>query len=227
VSGLPVEETPLPRSRLLVFADESGNFDFSPKGTRFFVLATVTTDGAGLERELLDLRRELAWDGHDFVGGFHASEESNAVRSRVFEVLVKHDFRVDATILEKRKAAPRIRDHAYFYKLAWYAHMKHLAPVLGGSERELHVVAATLGSRGGRTKLREAVASVVAQTANGGEHRVSAWSCDSDPMLQVADYCCWAVYRKWEREDNSWYGAIASKLGSEYDWFRGGRTLYY
>lgn len=211
----------------MLFADESGNFDFSPTGTRFFVLATVCVEGVGLERELLDLRRELAWEGHDFAGGFHASEEINAVRARVFDVLGRHTFRTDATIFEKRKAIPQVREPLYFYKLAWRAHMKRLAPVLGTSASELHVIAATLGAKGGRTKLREAVAAVVEQTTNAGAHKVLAWSCDSDPMLQVADYCCWAVYRKWEIGQDSWYEHIAPRVKSEYDWFQYGSTYYY
>jgi len=211
----------------MLFADESGNFDFSPRGTRFFVLATVCVDGVGLERDLLDLRRELAWEGHDFVGGFHASEEANAVRTRVFKVLGQHSFRIDATLFEKRKAIPQVREELYFYKLAWRAHMKQLAPILGADGSELHVIAATLGAKNGRAKLRSAVEAVVAQTSNGGTHRVSAWSCDSDPMLQVADYCCWAVFRKWESGQDSWYKHIQSKVKSEYDWFQHGRVHYY
>lgn len=91
-----------------IYADEAGNFDFSTKrgATRFFILTTVTIDDHRIELDLLDLRRDLAWSGIDLAREFHATEDKQLVRDRVFEVLSRHDFRVDATVLEKAKAQP-------------------------------------------------------------------------------------------------------------------------
>lgn len=36
---------------LFIFVDESGNFDFSPKGTKFFVLSCLSTFKPAEERE--------------------------------------------------------------------------------------------------------------------------------------------------------------------------------
>lgn len=33
--------------------------------------------------------------------------------------------------------------------------------------------------------------------------------------LQIADYCNWAILRKWERADDQYYNLIQSGLGSE------------
>ena len=45
--------------------------------------------------------------------------------------------------------------------------------------------------------------------------------------LQVADYCCWAVFRSWEREDSRYYDMIKPAVRSEFDIFRNGVTHYY
>jgi hypothetical protein len=50
---------------------------------------------------------------------------------------------------------------------------------------------------------------------------------ESDPCLQVADYCTWAIQRKWERNDNRSYDLISGKLESEYDVWAIGRTYHY
>src|SRR5512143_1298150 len=105
-----------------VFADEAGNFDFSnaPSASRYFILCTVTADHCEAGDELLRLRRELGWKGLHLDRAFHAPEDPQAIRDEVYALLAGLDFRVDATIFEKRKALPRLRDPQQFYKLAWY-----------------------------------------------------------------------------------------------------------
>jgi hypothetical protein len=71
------------------------------------------------------------------------------------------------------------------------------------------------------------VAGVVRETARTAVARTAYWPAASDPCLQVADYCCWAIQRKWERGDMRLYELIASKIRSEFDVFRLGTTVYY
>lgn len=135
-------------TRLFVYADESGNFDFSrhPGASRYFILTTVTVTNHDIAHDLLDLRRSLAWEGVDLRQHFRATEEKQAVRDRVFGIMGTHDFRVDATILEKSKTEPRVRrTPERFYKTAWFYHMRHLAPQIATSADQLVVVAASIG----------------------------------------------------------------------------------
>ncbi len=102
-------------SRVYVFADESGNFDFSrkPGASRYFSVGTVVQrdDGPGrLAADLNQLRHDLAWQGIGLDGAFHATEDTQQVRDAVFKTLAVHPLRVDVTLVEKSKAIPRIRD---------------------------------------------------------------------------------------------------------------------
>jgi hypothetical protein len=45
--------------------------------------------------------------------------------------------------------------------------------------------------------------------------RVAYWPALSNPCLQVADYCCWAVQRKWERNDRRSFNLIEQFIASE------------
>jgi hypothetical protein len=45
--------------------------------------------------------------------------------------------------------------------------------------------------------------------------------------LQVADYCSWAVSRKWERGVHAEYDLIAAKIRSEFDLWARGTVHYY
>jgi hypothetical protein len=216
--------------RISVFADESGNFDFARKkgASRYFILTTIACPSFQVGDALLRLRREIAWEGHGTDSEFHATTDAQAVRDRVFAVLQEHSFRVDATILEKAKANPHTRSsEERFYKLAWWLHMKHVAPRVVRAHDELFVVGASLGVKKKRAVMHEAVKDVIQRVSPTSTFRTASWNAHSEPCLQVADYCCWAISRKWEQGDDRSYALIQNKIGSEFDVFRSGRTLYY
>ena len=51
---------------------------------------------------------------------------------------------------------------------------------------------------------------------------------ESNYWLQVADYCCWAVQRKWEQGDSRTYDGLWWQLAmQEFDVLRHGNTHYY
>jgi hypothetical protein len=133
-----------------VFGDEAGNFDFSPKpgATRYFILTTVTLDDCGIGDALMELRRQLAWQGKYLDRTPHATEDEQWFRDEVFRLLADADFRVDATILEKRKAQPHLSaDEGRFYQMAWWLHFKYVAPQMVNAGDRLLVTAASLGAR--------------------------------------------------------------------------------
>ena len=45
--------------------------------------------------------------------------------------------------------------------------------------------------------------------------------------IEIADYCNWAIFRKWERQDLRSYELIRSGLRSEFDIFKSGARHYY
>jgi hypothetical protein len=91
----------------------------------------------------------------------------------------------------------------------------------------LFVAASSLGTKKARGALHTAVDDVVRQLSPCRSHRVAFWPADSDPCLQVADYCTWAIQRKWERDDDRSHLLIAPKLRSEYDVWKSGEVHYY
>jgi hypothetical protein len=213
-----------------VFADEAGNFDFSVKqgASKYFILATVTMDDCGLGDELLALRRDMAWRSVNADRGIHATEDPQHVRDEVFNLLVQRPFRVDATILEKRKAQPHITaKEAWFYQMAWYLHFKFVAPQIVGAGDRLLVTAASVGVKKKVGIFYNAVGRVVAQVSPTLTYHVAGWPAPTDPCLQVADYCTWAIQRKWEGGDDRSQVLIAPKIQSEFDVWSIGQTYYY
>jgi Protein of unknown function (DUF3800) len=217
-------------SRIHVFADESGNFDFSRKvgASRYFILTTVTAPDGSVGDSLAGLRRQLTWEGHDLTCGFHATDDSHDVRLRVFGELAKLPIRVDSVILEKAKAQPQTRtSEPRFYKYAWFYHFKRVAQLIVAPNDELLVIAASLGTKKKRIAFHNAVSDVVGQVANVTSVETASWPAETDYCLQAADYCSWAMQRKWERGDDSWYKMIQPQVRTEFDLWSPGKTLYY
>ncbi len=215
-------------ARRYVFADEAGNFDFSPKGSRYFILTTVTLDSFAVGDALQALRRDMGLRGIGSPAGFHAAEDAQAIRNEVFAVIARHEFRVDATVFEKAKTVAHRRDNDLkFYKTAWHFHMKHVLPRVAVSDDEVFVVGASITLKKREQRVNEAIAEVLGTVAGSVPFKTAAWSAASEPCLQVADYCCWAIQRKWEGGDERSYVLIKDKIRSEFDIFRWGRTRYY
>ena len=216
--------------RKYIYGDESGNFDFSrnAKASRYFILTTVVMEDHQIATELSELRRELVWKGFDLRTGFHATEDKQYVRGAVFSLFKDHKFRVDATLLDKPKTQPQLRtSEMRFYKYAWFYHMKYIAPRVATKEDEMLVVAASIGTKQKVATFQDAIRDVMNQTAPTSALEQAIWPAASDPCLQIADYCSWAIQRKWERGDARSYDLIKDKISTEYDLFRPGTRTYY
>lgn len=217
-------------SRAYVFSDEAGCFAFArnSRASRYFMVCTITTDSCAIGDNLQSLRRDLVWRGLPVKEELHASEDKQNVRDEVYEFLAKQDFRIDATLLEKSKAQPhkRATDDA-FYKYAWFYHFMHIGPKILRNKTEALIIAAALGTRRGQAVYTAAVNDVLQQTVQRQQWKTFFPRAVADPCLQVADYCAWAIQRKWERNDSRSYDVISGKVHSEYDLWRTGGTHYY
>ena len=75
---------------LNIFIDESGNFDFSVGGTKYFLLTAVSTTGcAELFSEFFELKHGLAASGLE-LEEFHATEDKQAVRDEMYRLVERH-----------------------------------------------------------------------------------------------------------------------------------------
>jgi hypothetical protein len=213
-----------------LFADEAGCFTFNrePNVSRFFMLCTVTTAELDAAQALSELRRELIWEGAEVGDFFHATVEKQAVRDRVFATMLKHDFEVQVTVCEKSKAQPQVRrDKARFYQYAWFYHFRFgIAPYIP-RDTKLLVTAASLGSKKEKLSFTKCLADVMGQTVTQGRWAVDFRPSATDYWLQIADYCAWAIQRRWERNDERSYDMIKDRITYQYDLWKKGSTHHY
>jgi hypothetical protein len=217
-------------SRLHVFADEAGTFDFrrGPNISQYFIVCTVVMPSCEAANELLALRRDLGWQQAPLRDYFHAAKDAQSVRDEVFNLIRQHDFTVQATVMEKCKAMPSIRpNEARFYQHGWYNHFKGGMPKVLAAADEVHVTAASVGTKKKQMTFTDSIRDVLKQTEGRRKVRFNVWPCGTDPCLQIADYCTWAIQRKWELGDARSYDLIKDRLTYEFPLFRRGTKTYY
>jgi hypothetical protein len=218
-----------------VFADEAGCFVFKRRKegrkdgpSDYFILTTVSAPEWGISDDLLKIRRKLALNGDPDRDKLHATTDFQEVRNEVFAIIAKQPFRIDATILQKSKAQPQTRtSDERFYQHAWYFHMKHVAPIIANHCERMLITAAALGQKRTRAAFKAAVNNSVQQILPRDRWEVAFHESCKDPLLWVADYCSWAIQKKWEHGDTRSYDLISAKIRTEYDLFAPGPKEYF
>lgn len=226
----PMQTIPSAEESVYIFLDESGNLDFSPSGTRYFVLTCVSMTRPFPAYASLDaLKYDLIQDGLD-LDSFHAAEDNRAVRNAAFDCIGNSltGIRVDSLIVEKSKTGPALTADLRFYPEMLGYLLKWVLPRLSPQGGDRIVITDTIPIKRQRKAVTKGVQQSLQQMLPGGiRYRIRHHPSRSHYGLQVADYCSWALFRKWERADESYYQKIRGSVASEFDIFRHGSTHYY
>lgn len=180
--------------------------------------------------ELINLKYDLVEFGLD-IEYFHATEDRQAVRDRVFAIIAKHlgAFRVDSLIVEKPKTGAALQKENQFYpRMLGYLLRYVLGTLPRRKVEEILVFTDTIPIQRRRRAIEKAIKQTLAKDLPPGiKYRLFHHSSMSCMGLQVADYFNWAIFRKWERDDTRSYDIIKNGIKSEFDIFRTGTTYYY
>jgi hypothetical protein len=216
---------------LYIFLDEAGNFDFSPGGTKYFMLSAVSKERPfRAYQELTELKYDLVEGGRN-IEYFHASEDQQAVRDQVFAIIQRNigGVRIDSLVVEKRKVDPVLRLPEQFYPRMLGYLLRH---ILESHDLARFVEVIVFTDRIPVNKKRNAVEKAAKTTLagmlpKGVRYRVLHHDSKSNMDLQIADYCNWALYRKWDSGDVRSYQIFQPVIGSEFDIFGKSKILYY
>ena len=215
-----------------IFLDEAGNLDFTATGSRYFVLTSIS------------IKRPFSWFGalddlkYDCLevglknDVFHCSEDNRHVRNRVFDIIAKNlsGLEIDSLIVDKRKIGPALRAPNRFYPEMLGYLLKFVVPrQLRSDSDEVTVITDNLPLSSKRKTIEKSIKLALTKTMPPmyRRYRVLHHNSRAHYGLQVADYCCWAVFRKREREDSTYFSKIEPAINSEFDIFRDGMIYYY
>ena len=216
---------------LYLFLDEAGNFDFSPGGTKYFVLSAVSKERPfRAYQEMTELKYDKIEAGAS-IEYFHASEDSQNIRNHVFDIIRRNlaNIRIDSIIVEKRKIGPALRPEEHFYPRMLGYLIKY---IINGYQldryKEVIVFTDQIPVRKKRNAIEKAAKTTLSELLpQSVRYRVLHHDSKSNMDLQIIDYCNWAIYRKWDAGDERSYQIIKPAVSSEFDFCRTGTTFYY
>ncbi len=216
-------------SNLYVFVDESGNLDFSLRGTKYFVLSAITAiSPIDSSNKLQDLKYELLAEGtggNDFEY-FHASEDRQSTRDKVFETISNtSSIKINYIIAEKRKTHPKYHNQQ-FYGLLGSALTKYLLlKNKKTSYDKIIIVFDQALSKKEQASFLKQVKPLLKEI--GKPYAIYFHRMISDFNGQIADYCAWAKYVELERGETRPINVIKNIPQEVFDIFTKGDKYYY
>lgn len=207
-----------------LFIDESGNFDFSPQGTKHFVLTgLLMTNPSKNLNDLSDIKYEALVNGQD-IEYFHASEDPQNIRDKIFDFLkTPHlDIQIYSVISEKKNVQKDMYVEKYLkrgkhiervtgYHLYQSICLKLLKLVGIKSNDHLIVVLGSLFTREKHAMISGTIKKYL-KTKRLSSYWIYFHQTKSDFNSQLADYCSWGIYVKMERGEARPYRSISGKI---------------
>ncbi|MBF2734713.1 MAG: DUF3800 domain-containing protein [Betaproteobacteria bacterium AqS2] len=240
------------KKTLFIFVDESGNFDFSPNGTKHFILTGVCTLNPLIGRDRFALiKYDLLGNGKD-VESFHATDDKQLVRNRVFaEIKGLTDIEVHSVIVDKRKVHPSLylssdrriqpddpnewkamtkRVEERFYRYVCDTLLHYIVHQFIECKKNGITDIVIVLDKISHAKKREFVTKNIKRSI-GNRFNLIPYiyfhQMKSDFNCQICDYCCWAIFAKWSRNETRPYDEIESHIMSEFDLFETESIKYY
>ncbi len=188
------------------------------------VAALAPLDSAA---EMQALRYQLLAEGND-VSGFHAAEDRQFIRDRVFRTFELIDnVRAHAIFGDKHLAVPRLQSDSQIHALFGRALIRYFLRVFDASDYRRVVVVFDQAL----TKKKQGNFQGVIKPelkALGKPFHVYFQKMLTDMNGQIADYVAWSKFVQLERNELRPWKSLASTLRpSDFDIFRNGTTLYY
>lgn len=232
MKNIPSKEAP---NYLYIFLDEGGDLNFASKGSKFFTLTSVTMFRPFNMADPLDNLKYALIEFGINLEYFHAAEDNPKIRKRVFSLINQNlkNIQIDTLIIEKRKTGPALRAESQFYpRMLGYLLRHPLERKLNFNFRvqdvgELIIITDALPIKKKRKIVEKFIKIYIGEMIPDIPYRIMHHSSKSSMELQIADYCNWAIFRKWERGDTEYYDLIKESISSEFDIFRTGTTHYY
>ena len=228
---------------LYIFIDESGNVDFSRNGTKYYVLTSISTiDPLKGRLGLLSLKYDLLTSGN-CMEAFHATEDKQPIRDKVFaQIKSLNDFKIYAIVAQKNKANPSlykqsiyknsefktVKNEEKFYHLLSENLLKYIFKRYD-NKSDIDSIVVILGAIF-QSRKREYILKFLKKYLKENFKKpfyIYFHKTSSDINCQLADYCCWSIFIKYEKGEQRAFDCISDKVKSCFDIFRNGTTLFY
>ncbi len=205
-----------------IFLDESGDlgFDFSKrKTTKFFVITCLfTKKRKPLEKIVKKIFESFSkQQKKHHPGMLHCSKETPETRKKVLTSLSTQDVLILSIYLNKRKVYTRLQDEKqvlYNYVtniLLDRIYSGRLIPV----DKRINLIASR---RETNKYLNQNFKNYIESQISNNQKlpiKIKIKTPTEEKCLQITDFACWAIFRRREFGDNSYWNIIKEKIQEE------------
>jgi len=213
-----------------IFVDEAGDMDFSPKGSKHYMFNfLIKRRPFNLHEYIATYRYSLLERNLDPLNGkslniesFHAHNDNKFIKKELFNIISTFDensVKLYSYILEKPKVAPQKRkenDKFYINNLNHSIQM-----LLDKIEIKSNVIIITDNLPVSKNKakqigaLKKGLKEYIKQNKLEIRYDIFHHCSASSANLQIVDYMGWAIYRKYELKQDSYYQKISKYIIGE------------
>lgn len=202
-----------------ILLDESGDLGFKLQrgSSKFFVITILFTKSKrSLEKVVRNIHKGLS-KKFKKVGVLHAYQETQITRTRVLQQVAAKDCSILAIIVNKQKVYTKLQDE----KAVLYNYVTNilLDRLFNKKPIPTDQPIIMLASRRETKKLLNENFKTYLQSKITDNHKlklsIEIASPAKEKSLQVADFVSWAIFRKHERGDSTYYNLIKAKIIEE------------
>lgn len=205
-----------------IFMDESGDLGFDStksKTSKYFVITFLfTQEKKPLEKVIKKVFSSFSkTELKHHSGTLHCYKEKPATRQKVLQSLAAKDVSVITILLNKSKVYTRLHDEKHFlYNYVTNILLdrictKKIIPLDG----PVRLVAAKRETNRFLNENFKDYLCVQARDNHKVQLEVDICHPSGEKSLQLVDFACWAVFRKYEHGDDTYYALIKEKIAEE------------
>lgn len=175
--------------------------------------------------DLESLRKELLVDEYlkavpsikNLKNGFHANKDCAEIREKVFRLLKKSEFETGIIIARKNEELFRMKFNMSSRKLYKFLVSELMKKTDDFEDADIYF--SEMGNTVSIQNMTEAIEnSTKTETC---KRRVFLQQPSQIPLLQVADYMLWTVFRVYEKDEFRFFDYMKEKINFIYDIFDG------
>lgn len=203
-------------STLHIFIDEAGNPGFTDKARHGFLVFAVawTYEPKFLSDRLTALRFRLLKEGQDLYQ-FHAGEDHDPRRQEALRTITAHrDWTFVACVIAKEKVIALERPISILYPKYLSIPLRYVLRVATKPiTKKIIICTDNLPGKSDHKPTHAAIKRELGRELDPEiRYHLYHHPIVSNAGLQVADYCAWAVRRKWEDGKTDYYDQLKQHL---------------
>lgn len=187
-------------SILYLYMDESGNFDFGEKGTKYFIMTCVVCRRPFTAcHDLMNAKYDCFEQGI-VIKKFHATDDNNETRKTVYGIIEKekHKYSAYSIYIDKDNLRDDMKDAGklYYQVFEWIIN-KVFESEIDSSVKKVIAVTDDLPKEAKKKQIAKPLKQFLKSKSKqfGIETWLEHYPSESDFNLQIADYACWAFMR--------------------------------